>query len=113
MELLQPLAIEHVALAARQIFDMAGIDQDHFKPARLQDLVRCYPVTAGAFQGDGGDGALFEPAGHLVQRGRVTAESAHRFHAPARRDRDIMLARADVDGRGIEVDRFQAGRQEP
>ena len=67
MELLQPLTVKHIALAARQIFDMAGIDQDDFESARLQDLVRCYPVTAGALQGNCGDAALFD---QLLQKAK-------------------------------------------
>ena len=73
---------------------MAGIDQDHFKPVGLQDLVRCYPVTARALQGDRGDSALFEPERHLVERGRVTAEGPHRFRAPPRRDRRNFFSTA-------------------
>ena len=43
MQLLQPLAVGYVGLAAGYIFHMARVAQDHFKSSSLQDLENGYP----------------------------------------------------------------------
>src|SRR5207247_10871515 len=42
----EPLAIRDVALAARHVFEMAGIDEEHVKAARFEDLKHRDPVHA-------------------------------------------------------------------
>jgi len=37
-ELLQPLAVQHIRLAARDIFNVARIDQKYFETARFQNF---------------------------------------------------------------------------
>ena len=47
MQLLQPLAVEHIGLAPWDVSDPAGIDQQHFEAPLHQQLVERNPVDAG------------------------------------------------------------------
>ena len=46
VELLNPLAIKHVSLAAGHVLHRLRVDQDHLETGFLKDLVRRYPVDA-------------------------------------------------------------------
>ena len=62
MELLNPLAIEHIALyATGHVLDVPGIDHLDNEVALLKDLIKGDPVDARRFQGDRLDSALLEP----------------------------------------------------
>jgi hypothetical protein len=61
VELLQPLAILHVAFAARHMLDLARIDQQHLKARCFELLVQGDPVHTRRFHGHGFDPAAFEP----------------------------------------------------
>ncbi len=62
-QLLQPLAVQHIGLAARDILDVPRVDQQHREAARLQELEQRYPVHAGRFHRYGIDAAAIEPVG--------------------------------------------------
>ena len=63
MELLQPLRIVHVGLAARDMLDVARVHQEHLEAARLENLEHRNPVHARRLHGDGRDADLREPVG--------------------------------------------------
>jgi hypothetical protein len=84
-ELLQPLAVQHIGLAPRDVLHMTRIDQKNREAARLQQLVQRDPVHAGGFHGDGVDAAGLEPIGDGVQVDREARKLAHRFIVAIRR----------------------------
>ena len=63
VELLQPLRIVHVALAARDMLDVARVHQQHLEAARFEDLEHRNPVHARRLHGDRRDADLREPIG--------------------------------------------------
>ena len=77
MELLEPLAIEHVGLASRNTLEVAGIDQPDGKAPLLEDLEQGDPVDAGGFHDHGGDVAAGQPLGQGIEIGGEGAEPSH------------------------------------
>ena len=47
MQILQPLAIAHIGLAAGNVLDVFGVDQADADPGLFQDLMRRDPIDAG------------------------------------------------------------------
>jgi hypothetical protein len=66
MQLLKPLAILHVGLAARQVLGLAGIHQVDLDPVLLQHLHDRNPVHPGRFDGHRGHATRLEPLGHRL-----------------------------------------------
>ncbi|CAE6873121.1 hypothetical protein R69658_08256 [Paraburkholderia aspalathi] len=100
-ELLDPLAIQHVGLAPRDVLDMTRIDQHDRETTRLQQFEHSNPVHAGRFHCDSVDPAGLEPVGHGVEVRRETGKFAHRFIVAIRRYRHKVGRAADVDAGGI------------
>ena len=67
MEVLQPLAIGDVGLAARHVLDMTGVDQAHPEAAVFQDLKERNPENARGLHRHAFDAALLEPIGQLLE----------------------------------------------
>ena len=82
MELLQPLRIVHVGLAARDMLDVAGVHQQHLEAPRFEDLEDRDPVHAGRLHGDRRDAGRREPIGQVVEITAEGAEGAHRLLVP-------------------------------
>jgi len=81
---------------------VAGVDQADFQAGILQDRAGAEPVVAGAFHGDGFDGALHQPVAQGVEAGGEGAEGAHmRGVAAAVRDGDDEFLRAHVDAASV------------
>lgn len=102
-ELLQPLAVEHVAFAPRDVLDVAGIDQQDGEAARFEQFVQRDPVHAGRFHGDGVDMAGIEPVGQVVQIGGEAGKFAHRLLVSIRRHGHVVRGAADVDSGCVGV----------
>jgi hypothetical protein len=49
VEVLQPLAVGHIALAPRQVLGMAGVDQTDFQTPLFQNLEQRDPVDPSGF----------------------------------------------------------------
>jgi hypothetical protein len=106
MQLLQPLAVEHVGLTARDVFRLTGIDKQHFEAPLHQKLVERNPVNARGFHRHRLDLALLQPVGQSAEISGKGPEAAHilPFGIAARGDSGPVLFRSDVDACGIEID---------
>ena len=51
MKLLDPLAVEDVGLAAGDVLDMTGVDEEDFKAPCFQDIIAGNPVDTGTCPG--------------------------------------------------------------
>jgi hypothetical protein len=107
MELLDPLAVDDVGLAAGDILDVTRVDEHDVDAARLEDLVEGDPVDAGGFHGDGGHAARGEPVGQTMEIGRERLERAHRGRVPVGGDGDIVRVGTAIDACGIRVQALQ------
>ena len=107
VQLLQPLAVEHVALSARHVLDMPCVDQPHLQSSALQDLKDRDPVNARGLHGHRGHATLKQPIRHAVQIVGEAAELPHRLLAAALRHSDKVAAAAHVDARRLRVDVLQ------
>ena len=92
VQLQQPLALLHVALAPGQILRVAGVDQIDLESAGVEDLVQRHPIDAGRLHRDRRHAALLEPVGQPMQVGRETLEPAHRIGVAIRSDGDVVGA---------------------
>src|SRR5436190_5009151 len=79
MQILKPLAIQHVGFAARNVMHMLSIDQMNFNTASLKDLEQRYPVDASGFHGHRVDAALLQPVGQDMQILCKRGKRSHRF----------------------------------
>lgn len=103
VEILEPLAVLHVALPARDVLDVAGFHQTDLDAARLQDLEEGDPVHPGGLHGHGGHAALLEPVREGVQVLREGPEAPDGLRVAIERHTDVDLGGPDVDARGVRV----------
>jgi hypothetical protein len=106
VQVLQPLAVEHVALAAGHVLHVAGVDQADLKSPRLQDLKNGYPIDPRGLHYHRLDPALREPVGQGLQVFGERPEAAHRLFRPVGRHGDEQLGRADVDAGAVGLDDY-------
>ena len=102
MQKLQPLAVQHVGLASRHVFNMPRIDEEDFDPGVILQLATRHHIDGGGLHRDGADSAPLEPFHQLDKlRGKV-AKAANRFSGPIRGHAHIHAARgADINPGGI------------
>src|SRR6185436_12017795 len=79
MQILQPLAIQNVGLAARDFMHMLSIDQMNFNAASLQDLEQRYPVHTRGLHCHRVDSALLQPVDEGVEILSKCRKRSHRF----------------------------------
>jgi len=72
----QPLAVGHVSLAAGNILDVSGIDQNHLD-ATFQDIMPRLPLNPSACQGDKRTAMLPKPIPQSEQLIRQSAKFRH------------------------------------
>jgi hypothetical protein len=82
---------------------MTGIDQEHGKSTRLQQLEYRNPKDAGRFHRDRFDPAALKPIGHRYQVFGKAPEFAHRFIVAIRRHRHEVARRTNVDPCSIRI----------
>ena len=97
MQLLKPLAVDHVRLATRYILYMPCVDENHFEAAPLEDLKQRDPVHAGGFHRNRGDAACSQPVGECEEILSERAEVANRMRVAISRYRYVVTAAADID----------------
>ena len=71
VELQQPLALLHVALAPGEILGVPRVHQIDLKAPSVEDLVQRNPVDAGRLHRDGGHAALLQPVRQTDARSAV------------------------------------------
>ena len=103
VQLTQPLTVLDIALAAGDVFDVAGVDEQDREPTRLEDVVDRDPIDAGGFHGDTGDATGDEPVGQPLEVGGKGWERLHRGRVPIGRDGHEMFGRATVDAGDIDL----------
>ncbi len=97
VQLQQPLAFLHVALAPRQILGVVRMYQPDLEAGLLPYVVHRNPVHSRGLQHYGFDSALLQEFRHALEFRRKTSEHPHRFAIPVWRHRHVMLATADIN----------------
>ena len=77
MQVPEPLAVRDIALPARDVLDVARVDEDHLEAARVEDLEDGNPVDAGRFHRHVRDAARRQPVGEAVE---IAGEGRERLH---------------------------------
>src|SRR5688572_27240036 len=88
MQILQPLAIQHIGLAARHVMHMLRIDQMNFDTLRLQDLTQRDPVHSRRLHRHRVDTAGLEPIGQPMEIFCKAGKRPDRIAVPVGRNRD-------------------------
>ena len=115
-----------ITLAAGDVFDVAGVDEQHLEATRFEDVVDRDPVDVagvdeqhleatrfvdpGGFHGDAGDATGDEPVGEPLEVGGEGPEGSDGGGVPIGRDGHIVLGGATVDAGDIDLDAFEHGR---
>ena len=86
MEFAQPLTVLDITLAAGDVFDVAGVDEQHLEATRFEDVVDRDPVDPGGFHGDAGDATGDEPVGEPLEVGGEGPEGSDGGGVPIGRD---------------------------
>ena len=107
MELAQPLTVLDIALAARHVLDVAGVDEQDLDPAGLEDVVDRDPVDPGRFHGDARHATGEEPLGEACEVGGKGPEGLDGGGIPIRRDGHVVLSGAAVEAGDIDLDPFE------
>jgi hypothetical protein len=111
VELADPLAVRHIALAPGYILQVARIDEQDLEPACLEEFVDGDPVDACGLHRDARDTACGEPLRQPPQIAREGLERLHRVAVAIRRHGHEMLRGAAVNARDIRIDALQHGRR--
>ena len=110
VQVLQPLAVLHITLAAGHVLDVAGVEEADHEAAVLQDLEKRDPIDTGGLHCHGGDGTGFEPVGQGLEILGERAEVAHwMFWVTILGHCRVMDSGPKIDTGGIGVGR-PAGR---
>jgi len=107
VELLNPLRVVDVRLAARDVFRVARVDDHDLEPSRFEDLEQRDPVDPGRLHRDRRYSETDEPVG---QRGQICGEAPERAHGlgiKLRRHGNDVKRRPDVDAGRATVERRQ------
>ena len=110
VQLLDPLAIQDVALASRHVLQPAGLDQLHLETPPFQQLEQGDPIDPGGLHGDRRHAALRQPVGDGLQVRGEGAEGPYGLRVASLRNTDEMHGGPNVDACGVEVDLLQLGR---
>ena len=111
MQLLQPLAVQHVGLAAGHVLDAPGVHQHHLEAPFFQHPEQRYPVHAGGLHNHGLHTTLGQPVRQAVQVGREGLNLSHRLLRPVGGNRHEMAADTHVYAGRVQVDPGQLCRQ--
>lgn len=90
VQLLQPLAVENIGLAARNSPDVLSVDEKDLDAALFEQIVPRNPIHAGGLHRHRGHAARLKPVGQLVQPAGESAEFANGLVVAIRRNRHEM-----------------------
>src|SRR6266404_2093147 len=111
VQILYPLAVQHIALAPRNVFHSPRINQLHLEASPLQIFVKRYPVNACAFHRDCCYAALLQPISQLHHVPRKYSELLHQcLVSPFRHRYEIRVGPHIYSGR-IQIHSLQLNRQ--
>lgn len=105
MQILQPLAVGDIGLAARHMLYVAGVDETDFEPPILENLEERDPVHARRLHGDGANATPCEPIGQRVQILREHLKLPDRCGVTVGGHSDVDEPGADVDARRVGTNR--------
>jgi hypothetical protein len=108
MELLDPLAVEDISLAAGDVLDMTGVDEEDLKTALVEDFKDGDPVDTSGFHGHSVDATGQEPIGQSMQGTSICLEGSDGLGATVFGHSGIDLGRADVETGSIEVNLLES-----
>ena len=111
VQLLQPLAVQHVSLPTGHVLDAPRVHQHHLKSPLFQHPEQRYPVHPGGFHHHGLHSALRQPLRQAVQVRRVGRELPHRLLRTVLGHRHKVTAGPHVDSRCVQVYLGQLRRQ--
>ena len=103
MQLLDPLAIEHIGFAPGHVLQMAGIHQKGFQAAGLQDFKNRNPVDARGFHRHRVHATGDEPIRQGVEIRGEGAKHPYILYRLGRGDTNPNLACANIQSSGIRV----------
>ncbi len=111
MQLLDPLRVVDVCLAARDVLRVTRIDEHDIEATSLENLEHWYPIDTGRLHRDGGDAQSYEPVGQPVQITREAPERPHGLRVKLRGHRDDMKRCPDVHAGSAPMHRSQRRRR--
>ena len=103
VQLLQPLAVQHVGLATRHVLDAFGVHQHHLEVPLFQHPEQGYPVHAGGLHDHGLHTALGQPVRQTVQVRREGLELSNRLCGTVGEYRHEMAVGPHVDARRVQI----------
>lgn len=104
VQVLQPLAVHHIGLAAGHVLHVAGVDQAHLDPGFLQQFRQWNPIHAGRLHGDALNPDGLQPRHERAQVLGEGGETTHGLSREGGRHGDVYLARTDVGAGGVGID---------
>lgn len=104
VKLLDPLAIQNIGLLARDVFNVAGVDDEDFKAARFENFEDRDPVDAGGFHGHGIDLSGCEPIRESMEISGEGGERADGSIEAVLGDGGPNLLIADIETSRVEID---------
>ena len=113
VQLAQPFAVDHVALAARHMLHMVRVDQEHLDTAGLEQLIERDPVDACGFHRHARDTAGGQPRREALEIGRERPEGSDRARVAIGRHRHEVFRGPAVDAGGVRIEALQHRRGHP
>src|SRR6516164_2226254 len=107
VQMLNPLAVFHVGLSARHVFQVLSVDQAGLDLPLFQDLKQRNPIHARRFHRHSADLALLQPVSQSLQVGREGSETANRLWVSICWHRNENFCGADINSGGIRFHHWQ------
>src|SRR5437870_13750506 len=100
MQLLDPLTIKNIRLAAGDVLNVARIDQLYFESPSLEQFEQRDPVNTSRFHRHAGDATLLQPSGKSFKVSCKSTKLAHRNCVTSFGYRNQVSLRPDINTSG-------------